>query len=224
MSSFITIPAGKLVRFKQSGSPLPDTENAKFILEENLTLTMSSSFSNLVNISSPAFMTVLSQEIYKKTGWGSGAISGQYKQFGFQTWKGTAPISFSLTLNIAMVNDAYEDVVKPVMALSKLTLPHELKGGGLIAPGPAPSTAMTKESVNQTDENGNPLITGKQLNCYIGNFPLYNIIIKTAQPTFSSTIDTKGYPIFASIRLEAQTLFTATTAMADSMTSKNIEG
>ena len=220
---FIQIPQGKLVRFKQSGQLVEGTENAKFLLEEDVTLTMSSSFSPLVKSESPAFLSMLSQQWKSSRGddFGAGLLSGQWKQFGFQTWTSTQPLTATITLTVSMDSDARKDVYLPVMALAKLCLPSDGGSGNLVGPGPAILESMTEEDANQptTDDEGNKLTAGRQLHCYLGSYVLRNIIVTTAQPTFSKNIDNFGYPISASIQLTISTIFSATTQMVDNLTN-----
>lgn len=218
---FILVPKGKRVRFKQEGKLIAGTEDAIFLLEEDVTLTMSSSFSSVVKSGSPAFLSIASQEFNKRFGSrGAAFLSGQFKQFGFQTWTSTQPLSTSITLKVAMKTDAYKDVVVPTLALAKLCLPSESDSGGLIGPGPALSDSIKDEKDSNgelIDSEGETLTVGRQLHCYIGSYYLKNILLKSAQPTFSKYTDTNGYPISASIQVQIETLFSATTKAIDEM-------
>lgn len=220
---FIQVHQGKLVRFKQGGQLVKGTENAKFLLEEDVTITMQSQFSPLIKSESPAFLSVLSQQWRATTGNEkvSGFLSGQWKQFGFQTWTSTQPLVTSITLTVSMNTNAKRDVFDPVMALAKLCLPSDGGSGNLIPPGPAILESLTEENANQpaTDDEGSTLTAGRQLHCYLGNYILRNIIVTTAQPTFSKSIDNFGYPISASIQLTISTIFSATTQMVDDLTN-----
>lgn len=210
MSDYIAIPEGKRVRFQKDGKPLEGTENAKLILEEDITLTMSSSFNPITKGSSSPMFTMLSgllRDAGKTTmaGW----ASGQFKQLGFQVWEGTAPFKTTITINLFMENDAYEDVVKPTLALAKLCLPEAVTGGALVAPGPSILTAF--DNGKETEKGS----MGKVLTCYIGRYILRNVIVETAQPTFSKQVDQNGYPISAKIELSITTVFSGTTNMID---------
>lgn len=219
-NEYIVIPKGKIVRFKQEGELIEGTENAVFLLEEDVTLTMSSSFSSVVKASSPALMSIASQEFNKRFGSsGAGFISGQFKQFGFQTWTSTRPLSTTVTLKISMKTDAYNDVVVPTLALAKLCLPSETDSGGLIGPGPSLSDSIKdeKDTNGEISSSGEILTAGRQLHCYIGSYLLKNILVESAQPTFSKYTDTRGYPISASIQVHITSLFSATTKAIDEM-------
>ena len=65
-----------------------------------------------------------------------------------------------------MENDAYEDVVRPALALAKLCLPMEVAGGALVAPGPAITSAYTGDSESENAE------IGKLTTCYLGSYIL----------------------------------------------------
>jgi hypothetical protein len=221
--SFIRIPKGKKVEFTYGGAtPIPGTENIDLILEEDLTLSMSSSFSPVKDSNSSSFLSILSKEIGKFLGEDIGALSsGQLKQFGFQTWTGTEPLSTTLTISLYMKDDAYKDVVVPAMSLAKICLPEEgSKIGELLGPGPSLSEAL-KDDINLDQMVGlsdsDYSIVGKPIYCYIGNFVLKNTVITSAQPTFSKTTDQYGYPISARIEVSVITLFVATKQMLDGL-------
>lgn len=210
--SYISIPKGKQVRFHRDGRPIEGTENAKMILEEDITITMSSSFSPINKGNSSPMFSMLSGLLRDRgmntvAGW----ASGQFKQLGFQTWTGTNPLKTTISINLFMENDAYEDVVRPALALAKLCLPMEVAGGALVAPGPAITSAYTGDSESENAE------IGKLTTCYLGSYTLRNVIVETAQPTFSKQIDQNGYPISAKVELSITTVFSGTSQMVDEM-------
>jgi len=116
----VQIPKGKIIELKSGGAPLPGLENTVIRLEEDIALTISSNFNSIVGGGSSKALTLLGGLLRDTAGFG---FSGQFKQLGFQMWTGTNPISFSPTVSFHMLNNAYEDVVKPTHALMKLPLP-----------------------------------------------------------------------------------------------------
>ena len=213
MGSYITIPEGKRVRFKRDRDEIDGLKNIMVLLEEDITITMNSSYSSITKGSSPVALSLVSG-IIRDAGFKNiaGWVGGQFKQFGFQTWTGTDPLQTSFTVNLVMKNNALEDVVKPALALAKLCLPGEGTGGTLIAPGPSVLSAF--EGEDQADEE---IESGKPLTCYLGSYVLRNVIVTRAQPTFSKFIDDRGYPISARVELSISTIFSATTNIIDSM-------
>jgi len=217
---FIKVPEGKLVRFKQGGKLIPGTENARFLLEEDINIIMSSSFSPVKESSGSAIWSMITKQISESINEDVGSfLGGQWKQFGFQSWTGTTPMETSITIVVSMNKNAYKDVVVPIMTLTKLCLPTDVGGGSLLGPGPSLSTSLRKDTIDEAlrDEEGKIITVSRQLHCYIGSYLFRNIIVKSAQPTFSRQVDNYGYPISGRIQLSISTVYSATTNMIDEM-------
>ncbi len=212
----IPIPKGKEVIFQVDGGPIPGTENARMILNEDMTLNFSSSFSGLGSSTSPKAFKLLAGVLRDKgANQTAGFLGGEFKQLGFQIWTGTEPLSSTLSLKFSMINDAKTEVVNPAVALTKLVLPTTGAGGSLIGPGPSIlSTFEGKES--------NEIGKSKNIHCYIGNFKISNVIFTRAVPTFSKNTDQYGYPIWATIELSFTTIFSATVEMLDDIIGNSI--
>jgi hypothetical protein len=207
----IPIPKGKEVVFQQGGGPISGTENSRAILNEDLTLNFSSSFSSLAESSAPKAFKALAG-VLKDTGANkvAGFIGGEFKQLGFQVWTGTEPLSTTLSLKFSMDKDAKKDVMEPALAITKLVLPSTGDKGALIGPGPSVLSTFEEGKIGSFTE-------GKNLHCYIGNFKISNIIVTRAVPTFSKHTDQYGYPIWATLELSFTTIFSATVEMLDDM-------
>lgn len=207
----IPIPKGKEVVFQQGGGPISGTENSRAILNEDLTLNFSSSFSSLAESSAPKAFKALAG-VLKDTGANkvAGFIGGEFKQLGFQVWTGTEPLSTTLSLKFSMDKDAKKDVMEPALAITKLVLPSTGDKGALIGPGPSVLSTFEEGKIGSFAE-------GKNLHCYIGNFKISNIIVTRAVPTFSKHTDQYGYPIWATLELSFTTIFSATVEMLDDM-------
>lgn len=210
MPQSIRVPRGKRVRFQQGqDAPIPDLDDVDIILEEDLTLSLSSNFSQLVGGGANRGVSMLGQLVENISGFG---FTGQFKQMGYQIWEGTDPLSLSITVGFYMKTNALKDVIRPAKALIKLPLPNDPddndEGLGLQAPGPSVFEAL------DDGENGSDAL-GKRLSCRIGFVNLPNVIVKNAEPTFSSEVDSNGYPIWASIKLDISSIFTATTQLID---------
>jgi hypothetical protein len=206
------IPKGKKVTFHLNGALLPGTENAEILLEEDVTLSLNSQFGDLVSAGAPAALSVLGGVSRDVLGFG---FSGQYKQLGFQVWQKTEPLSVSITVAFNMKTNAYKDVVAPTRALIKLPLPDDAgmssDGVGLIPPGPSILQALGSEDTE------NNYASGKKIACRMGFIRLPSVIITRAEPTFSKETDQFGYPVYAKIRMEIRTIFTATTGLIDQL-------
>jgi hypothetical protein len=207
----IPIPKGKEVVFQQGGGPISGTENSRAILNEDLTLNFSSSFSSLTESSAPKAFKALAG-VLRDTGANkvAGFIGGEFKQLGFQVWTGTEPLSTTLSLKFSMDKDAKKDVMEPALAITKLVLPSTGDKGALIGPGPSVLSTFEEGKIGSFAE-------GKNLHCYIGNFKISNIIVTRAVPTFSKHTDQYGYPIWATLELSFTTIFSATVEMLDDM-------
>lgn len=207
----IPIPKGKEVVFQQGGGPISGTENSRAILNEDLTLSFSSSFSSLTESSAPKAFKALAG-VLRDTGANkvAGFIGGEFKQLGFQVWTGTEPLSTTLSLKFSMDKDAKKDVMEPALAITKLVLPSTGDNGALIGPGPSVLSTFEEGKIGSFAE-------GKNLHCYIGNFKISNIIVTRATPTFSKHTDQYGYPIWATLELSFTTVFSATVEMLDDM-------
>jgi len=207
----IPIPKGKEVIFQQGGGPISGTENSRAILNEDLTLNFSSSFSSLTESSAPKAFKALAG-VLRDTGANkvAGFIGGEFKQLGFQVWTGTEPLSTTMSLKFSMDKDAKKDVMEPTLAITKLALPSTGDKGALIGPGPSVLSTFEEGKVGSFAE-------GKNLHCYIGNFKISNIIVTRAVPTFSKHTDQYGYPIWATLELSFTTIFSATVEMLDDM-------
>ena len=207
----IPIPKGKEVVFQQGGGPISGTENSRAILNEDLTLNFSSSFSSLAESSAPKAFKALAG-VLKDTGANkvAGFIGGEFKQLGFQVWTGTEPLSTTLSLKFSMDKDAKKDVMEPALAITKLVLPSTGDKGALIGPGPSVLSTFEEGKIGSFAE-------GKNLHCYIGNFKISNIIVTRAVPTFSKHTDQYGYPIWATLEISFTTVFSATVEMLNDM-------
>lgn len=204
--SSITIPEGKKVRLRQGGTSV--TGNIPIILEEDITISLSSQFNALLDGGVVSKLgTLLGGLSRDLLNFGA---SGQFKEMGFQIWEKTEPIRIS-GLNVGFymgstnLNSAYEEVYLPSLALMKLPLPDDSNitgsGIGLIPPGPSILEALGGENVR----------TGRNISLEIGKVLRINkVIVEKAEPTFSQETDENGYPIWSKIVLDITSLFTAT--------------
>jgi hypothetical protein len=203
----IRVPRGKRVKITQQAQEMPGLEGIDLILEEDLQLTLNSNFDSIIGSGANTGVVALGSFLRDVSGFG---FSGQFKQFGFQQWKGTDPLSLSMTIGLYMKTNALKDVVRPAKELMKLPLPYEDEGSvGLVAPGPS-----ILQAFGEDEENGTKT-AGKRIRIRVGFVNLRNVIVKQAEPIFSNECDSNGYPIWAKIKLDVTTIFTATAGLID---------
>jgi len=204
--SNIAIPKGKKLKINRGGEPI--TGDIPMVIEEDITISLSSRFRPLLGGADTSFLTLLGSISKDYIGVG---FSGQFGQMGFQIWEGTDPVAFTATIGFYMgtlsgdrYNNAEEEVYKPMLALMELPLPREGEIG-LIAPGPSILTL-----VDGSKKAGNRDI----MTLEIGNIiRIENIIVKKAEPTFSNETDENDFPIWGKIALEINSIATATVQM-----------
>jgi hypothetical protein len=200
----IKIPKGKQLKIFRAGKPI---SNIPFILEDDLSMTLSSKFDSLVGGGKGNLLFNMLGSVSRDiTGFG---FSTNFSQFGYQQWLGTDPLTMSPTLAFYMgstdANSAYTEVYKPALTLMSLPLPEEASGGRLIAPGPSVLAAFGMDEKIAED---------KIISLEIGNILRINrIIVTRAEPTWSNEVDDKGYPIWVKIQLDITSLSTATVQM-----------
>lgn len=117
------------------------------------------------------------------------AVVPQQQLTSFQSWMGTSPIELPLQLQFDAKEDAFEDVFKPIMTLKALGAPVNGSGGYLWAPGPVGF--------------GNSVTgTGYGIDVRLGKMLfLKDCILRSANETFNTMLDERGYPISGEIEL-----------------------
>jgi len=238
MPKNINIPKGKVVKLRNAKGVPVVRHGIPLVIDGDVTISASSSFSPLMGSGSGGILGKLQQigDVGRLMGFG---FSAQFKQFGAQLWTGTDPFSINLTFTFYMgiidEFDAKKEVYDPVMDLQSLTLPTEGEGGNLISPGPS-SLEVLKETAETLQESQqskqlNRIGTAfgvavgrgqeeqsrknmRQISLKIGNIiDIDYVVVKKAEPTWSSEVDENGYPIWATISMDIQSLFTATKEM-----------
>lgn len=199
----ITIPAGKKVIFRENTNLV--TPGIDLLLEEDITLSLQSNFSPLIEGKQNTWLNAFGQ-LGRDIGLG---FSGQFKQMGFQVWETTDPVQMSLTVGLYMKQNAFNDVIQPAKALMRLPLPSEGAGGVLVPPGPSILEALSENSESRFSE-------GRVISVRIGNIVyLQRVIITKVEPTMSNEVDEEGHPIWIKLAIDIQTLYTATTKIID---------
>jgi len=198
------IPSGKKLRINKNGSPV--VPGVPMILEEDITLSLSSEFSPLFGGGDNKILRILETSGRISKGAFGVGFSTKFKQFGLQVWRSTDPLSFQATVGFYVNKeraDAFNQVYKPIMTLAQIPLPDALASGILVPPGPT--------EVDLIDKSQNDIYSLE-----IGSMlRIDQIIIKKAEPTLSTETDNFGYPIWGKIALDIQSVFTATKNLVD---------
>lgn len=218
------IPRGQKLEITVDGSPIKELGGAPLILDEDITLNISSNFEDLISGGGGTLASTLSSFIKPLREQG---LSGQFKQQGFQVWKGTEPIDLSFNCNLHMKTSAKKDVFDPVMALAKFAVPGVAENKvGLIPPGPTIANAI-KNLANGFDVSieaaediiGDNVSRGDgTISVSVANYlELSPVIITKAVPIFSSYTDEDGYPIWAKLQIDVRTTDIANKGMLNQM-------
>jgi hypothetical protein len=212
------LPKGKEVLISTSGTAIQDNnsknimddpdiaDGLKLTLDEDVNLQLSTNYEPLYSGGGNLGLDVLGKISQEVTGIGG---SSQFKQFGFQVWKGTQPVVFTINLSfyLGMANafSGRTEVVNPMRKLINLTLPSEGGvAGSLVAPGPS-LLELFGEGAN---------VKTRTTSIRIGNILRFDrVVIKSVQPTFSKIPDSQGYPTSGKISMEVNTLYNATTSL-----------
>lgn len=213
----MVIPKGKKIRITRIQDMKTTNRNSiiqspiaglpELLIEEDITLNITSNFEPIVSGDTKIGALFFSQ-IAGSVGINVGS---NFKELGFQVWKGTQPLKFSATVGLYMKTDAKVDVFDPMKTLTKIILPEDLsqrttgnRGFGLKAPGP---TILENFGVSNDAK--------RALFIQIGNIYLFPAIITGAEPTINKEVDQLGYNISAKVRLDIETLYTPTTNLID---------
>lgn len=200
-------PKGTIIEFKVNTGNSPEIpsalQNVTLIQEEDVVLNFASEFSPVMSKSVSNVEKLATDVLSGATGI---QLSSQFKEFGFQTWRGTSPVSFSLTFTLAMQTDAKADVVEPCEALIGLVLPDDTGArGSLVLPSP------NILSILGIDDS--PQGTSTVISCKLGFLDFPSVIVKKATPVFSKELDEQGFPIWCKMQMDVESVYTATRSM-----------
>ena len=207
----LTVPSGsKVIISSKEGNVL-----ASGALLEEYTISVSSEFGQLVDSGENTAFTVLGGALKSLSG-GRFGFSSQFKQMGFQIWKGTEPIQLQFSLEFHYTYNARIEVLYPIERLMKLPLPGEGILGNLMPPGPSVIEAITGTNASNvppsSDSAGGGEVTGSDsfVNIRLGGMLFMGCIITQAEPTFSKNVDENNCSIYGRISITAKTMYSAT--------------
>jgi len=204
------VPQGKKVVILKNSMSLQGLEEINLTLDEDIQLSLSSTFDKIIGSKGSELLGLVAGVTRD---FGNVSVSGQFKQFSLQVWKGTEPIKFSFTCTLNMVTNALNDVIDPAKALMKLPLPTdvsestEVTGFGLIPPGPSILSAFGKTQAK----------AGNLYSIKVGKMYLHPVIITKVEPIFARDVDSSGYPIWCTLKMDCTTIYTATTGAIDKL-------
>jgi len=194
---------------QQQISGINDTS---FILMEPFTFNVSSQFTSLIKTEQPSLLQYITGDITAKLlGWNeaAGVITGVTEYSGFQRWSSTEPIDTEVSLGLVSKGDAYNDVVKPMLNLIKLTIPSVNHSDiGVVEKArtlrlPGPSVIKTIQSIFNKSVNETTSYTESdtEFTICIGNLVFDHVVITNVTPTIMPDTDEFGYPLSVFLKL-----------------------
>jgi hypothetical protein len=229
----VFIPKGKKVIIHRhvggDSYNILDGYNVPLVLSEPLTLSLSSSFEPFLQVGNKPLLNEIGK-VWRDKNLPGGGFSTQFAELGYQSWVSTDPLSLNITvtLHVDKTNvDAESQVYIPATRLAQIPLPatgaelnsSKLEGvnnalkivglenlsiTNLVPPGPSVISVLQGED----DSSGQmyAIRIGRLLN-------LFPAIIRRAEPTYSHETDSNGYPIWAQVNLDIQSVAIATQEM-----------
>jgi len=199
---------------------IPEPSKVHLFYSGDISLGIKSTYENLIDVGSNKALNVASLLS------GGFIPSGQFAVQGYQIWKDTEVLEFSLDVTLNMYDSGRNQVVLPALALSKLVVPSKkddktLWGQSLIPPGPSLKTFLTQIGVDTSKfpvgedaiANG---IAGSPLHIEIGKFlRLENVIMTKIEPNFSEEVDEDYMPISCTLSIDFRTVEVVTTQMLE---------
>jgi hypothetical protein len=220
----ITIPrASQVVIADHEGKVI-----ASGALLEDYTIALNSEFGQLVDSGANDAFTVLGGALKSLSGNRFG-FSSQFKQMGFQIWRGTQPIQLQFSLEFHYTYNAHAEVVVPIRRLCRLPLPGDGLAGNLIPPGPSvleaisgtrasnvpPASDASAQQDPEVDSQGTLSTADTYVNVRVGNMLFMGCIVTSAEPTFSKYVDESDAPIYGRVALNIITMYSATKEALD---------
>lgn len=203
---------------------LKDASKIHLMYDEGTSLAFSSEYENLVELGGNKFLNIVSAST-------NGFIpSSQFASQGFQVWKETNVLEFSLTASLHMYDSGLNQVVKPALALSKLCLPsksneqNKIWGQSLVPPGPNIQVLLSTIGIEVGKEDATDYsvegVIRDPLSISIGKFlTIDNVIITKIEPSFSEVLDEDYMPVSCDLSIDFRTTEVATTNMVDKILS-----
>lgn len=201
---------------------VPEPNKVRLFYDEETALNFKSEYENLVDLGGTKLLNIASAAS------GGFIPSGQFAAQGFQIWKETDVVEFSVTVTLHMQDSGLNQVVIPALALSKLCVPSKKNnenktfGQSLIPPGPDLQVLLANIGIEIGEEDKTSYsvdgVVRDPLSVIIGKFlTVENVIITKIEPTFSDVLDEDYMPVSCSLSIDFRTIEVANTDMINKM-------
>jgi len=188
-----------------------DINDCAFILMDPVTFNVSSNFENLMETQKVSLGQYLGGELFKAIGADAiaGVITGVTEYSGFQRWSSTNVIDTELSVGLIAKNDAYEDVVKPMLKFIKLTIPSinhsssQMINAARTLRLPGPSIIKTLKQIFGKDVSGTEYTeSDTEFTICVGNLVFDHVVLTSVTPTIMPDTDTNGYPLSVYLKIK----------------------
>lgn len=193
---------------------LDGINDTSFILMEPVTFNVSSSYTELMGSNSSSGVELpqyLGGQVLDAVGLGTaaGIVTGVTEYSGFQRWSGTGLIETELSVGLIAKEDAYNDVVLPMLNLIKLTVPTVNvekdnwigKARTLRLPGPSIVKAM-RDIFGKDVSDKHYTSSDTEFTICVGNLVFDHAVITSVTPTIMPDTDTNGYPLSVFLKIK----------------------
>jgi hypothetical protein len=181
----------------------PLTEDISFVTQSEL-----ASWSDMVP--GLEILTTIQSVMVELGGTVSGGILNLQNMIDSPRWQKTLPLEFTVSLGFYLIDNALENIYKPMKRLIGLSILSRNEKGGIVPPGIfMPAAAAVNKKPNQTVaeklSNSAKLIAVK----IPGIITMPLAIIKSCTPVFSKHITETGFPLWGTLELNITGLYPA---------------
>lgn len=187
------------------------------ILDDTVDFRVKSNFSTMEDVLSKFKVTSALLSGYEKMRSigqlsGSDILSGKAQPLDIPVWTGSDPLDFTINVSFFTMHGGGEKMMRCVKELMAMQLPTE---DGLLLRSPVPQEGVGA-FFNPSSYSSSGPKTG-YLTFYIGNIAtIEQVLITNVSPTFSTEIDTMGFPIQIELSIDARTRLAASKDMITS--------
>ena len=134
------------------------------------------------------------------------------REFGFQYWSGSSPLNLSIKSTFYMRTGGLRDVMAPIKEITLLAIPMTNRNGsGLNPPGANVGAVILNDPDAPQPKNTRSIFLN------IGNMDLGEVIIKAVTCDLSKVKDDQGWPVWGTVSVDIDTVFTFDSAILDQM-------
>ena len=200
----------------EDGSERQVPSTGRFILDDDFSFQSTSTFNSIVDgaIAAPL---ALARQILEAKGVDNGLTSllsrTSSREFGFQYWSSSSPLSLNIKSTFYMRTSGLRDVMTPIKEITRLAIPTvHRNGSGLIPPGPNISIVLDSDEEIAVQSNST-----RRTHLQIGQMTLEDIIIKSVTNDLSKVKDDQGWPVWGTISVDVDTVYTFDSRLLDQM-------